>query len=215
MEKFILHLKALLFLGLLLTNCSPAGYYYVASFEGHEELLLKKDGTFIQIMNWYNLPDTFYGKWSYRKDTVFLKILEPEVFFNDNSLSSVEEKILPNKDSIYFEVYFNNNEPALVHIVLDSIITLVTDTLGKAKIKRIEFSEMLVYSLISLPYITYKVKDARSNYFKIILYYIDKIDNPSMNIYRIEPDTIYILKGNKLIPSRSELFQLKRKIRLF
>ena len=189
------------------------------SFEGYSKFLLKKDGTFIKIMNWYNLPDTFYGKWSYRKDTVFLKILKPKVFFNDNSLSSVEEKILPNKDSdsIYFEVYFNNNKPAIAHIVLDSVITLVTDTLGKATIKRIEFSEMLVYSLISLPYITYKVKDPRSNYFKITLYYIDMIDNPSINVYRIEPDTIYILKWNKLMSAdeRKKMSYFKRKIRFF
>ena len=207
----------LLFLSFLLTKCSPAGYYYIESFEGNEELFLKKDGTFIQIMNWYNLPDTFYGRWSYRKDTVFLKILDPEVFFSDNSLSSVEEKILQNKDSdsIYFEVYFNNNKPAVANIVLDSIITLVTDTLGKATIKRIEFSKMLVYSLISLPYITYKVKDPRSNFFKITLYYIDKIDNPFINVYRIEPDTIYILKRNKLKPPKAEVFYLKKENSLF
>ena len=200
MEKLIYPSKLfVLFFLLFLGSCCYIGLYEQSSYNSHIELILDKNNNFIKRMNINSETDTFWGTWSKVGDTLSLKILKPEIFFNSDSMSEVKELYLPNRDSVYFEVIFDNKDPAaFANInINETRPTFVANLQGKIAIKREKISRFHISSLYSLPYLNYKVKDSLANYFMIHLHYQDI---SSYCVLRIEPTTKYLVKQNKLIP---------------
>jgi hypothetical protein len=212
-----LFLNSMLFsiIFLFFTGCQVGRIYERNAYNTHIVLLLDENNSFIKRMNINSVSDTFTGSWFIMKDTLNLKILKPAVFFNVDSLSKVEEHYLPDNDSIYFSVFFKNKGAApYARIRINkSQEPIVTNSKGQAAIKKTKISSLHIYSLNSLPYLNYNVKDTLSNYFIIHLPYKSIF---SYSAIRVEPITQYLIKRNKLIPlndgnKKRKDYYLKRK----
>ena len=183
------------FLGL--SNCSHKGEYHLIEYNTVCKINLHNDNQFVHVQHINSEIDTFYGTWTINKDTVNFHILKPDVFLNADSLSTVKEHIIPEKNRIYFEVNYNNSSlPTYAQILINGK-SIVVDENGKVDIPKREVTEFTVISLGSLAHKDYIVKDIKSNHFIIQLHYVD-VD--SYSILRVEPKTKYLKRRNKLIP---------------
>jgi hypothetical protein len=194
-------------------SCSPVGFYEQKGHHGSNYLTLTKEQEFFFKYNEWLGGDSLGGTWINKKDTIYLKFNEADVFINDNSLSKIRELNKPEKDSVFFEIYFENQRVAsFTRIgINEDQENLFTDSLGKIVIPKTNIHDLHFSSLQSLSYFEYKVTDPEANHFVVLLDYEDVF---KYSLAGYEPTTIYLKKGGKLIPLGAEKksgFQRKRK----
>ena len=196
---------------LVFDSCSQKGVYYRITNHDYDKIILYESHNFIRVTKFYSEIDTFWGMWKIYGDTLHLEIDTPNVFFNKNYLSTVEESHIKDElDSIYFESYYNNGNPAPFVIIKmnENENNIYSNEVGKIKIKKNRILKFEVGSTFTLANIKYKVKDTSSNHFIIRLHYIT---NSNGQFKAIEPTTQFILRKRKMFPISKYHYIYKKK----
>lgn len=201
MENKLINRKLLRFLfiiastSLLLTACK-SNVYMVKGFDATTYLKLCNNGKFIKIRSGFGSAGSklIYGKWQKNKDTINFYYEYPKIYYSFDSLAAIKEKVLKNRDSIYFKIKSSDTIPVFrITINGKEYITKgISRTLciPKTSMKRIKIQSLLYYT-------TYNIVDLKSNYFIIEF---KKKEPQSLSNIIIDPFQQAIIQSERLIP---------------
>lgn len=204
----------ILILSLFTVSCAIKNKVYKARYNGGiQKFIFMKNGEFKE----YNVTagfgfDTLQGQWSKRNDTIILKYNFSNVYVNNDSLSTVVEKIKPNiSDKIIFEIKNTlGKKEGFSKVIINEKEFLANEkgvvVINKSVLKGNKI--LFVSSLISPVYKNYTIKNMESNYFEVVLDYRDLLSLP---LSGIDPPTKYLIKGRKIISIGEKKYVLKRK----
>lgn len=198
-------------------SCKITGKYTYYGYNTNCELELKADATFIEKIRIDLESDSLWGRWQRYGDTLILDIVYPVVYFGESSGVKVEELINSERDSIYFEVLYQDTHEAVpfLNVFLNEDtynVAVLIDSNGKASVKKKSIDNFIITSLRG-HFLSHYITNKAANFFKI---YVNFGEIPD-KITRIFPTTKYVIKQNKLIPldfknrTRNDYYYLRAK----
>jgi len=201
----------------LFTACRTTEFYHAEGYNFSDDLVLKKDSSFVQYVKRYNFVDTFYGNWNKQKDTLVLNFTKPEIIDPRNPKNRVEEHFASNKDSITFYFYFNDTLTVgfPVHIILNNAQDKYPKTYLKGIMqmqKNKTIKNIMAYTLGGSLY--HNVKDTTTNLFYIYLYndtFLPSITRSNIiNKWFLSKNRLYPIDRNTNEINKTEDYYLKR-----
>ncbi|MDX1372828.1 MAG: hypothetical protein R3321_10180, partial [Nitrososphaeraceae archaeon] len=181
------------------------GYHYGT------KLKIEKDGTFELYRFLSGYDKKLYGSWSFNNDSLILSFENPDVIFTENIYSNVYEGNLGSSDSIYFNIHVTNEDsPILVGLLLNENPEepyYFIDNNDTIAYLNDGFENIVVSSFIGGE-VHINPKKETSNFFRVEIESLGIIENSVL----INPDTLYLKKGRKLILADYPYIFLKKDI---